>query len=310
MPKFDEKALRLPERVEFLKQDRQLKFNFLGPNDMATALRSLTDETAPLLRLDDAAVGYSDASPPVLQHLTLALTPKSRVAVVGANGSGKSTLLKLLLGELPPAGLPESRWVHHNLRVAHISQHHLDELDDHAEESAARYLMARLGITDATARGALGRCGMSGSIVTGPIGRLSGGQKARLVFAAATWSRPHLLVCDEPTNHLVRGSCRCVCGPPPCSDAVRVCLLLLSVQDWDSVDALSLALEEYRGAVVVVSHSTEFMQAVCKELWEVADGNVRVNKGSFDDALGTYVGRIQRKFARRAKRGKKGSSHM
>merc|ERR1711972_70105 len=197
-----------------------------------------------LLELDGASFTIAAVSRTILKNVNLALEPQSRVAVVGTNGAGKTTLLRWLEGEQWPNN---KAYRHPKLKVAHVSQHHLEALEEHLGEPGQdpnttlsnvakdELLFAYL------ASFGLGRLGKQ------KIGTLSGGQKARLAFSAQVWYRPHLLLLDEPTNHL----------------------------DIEALDALADALKAFQGAAVIVSHNQAFLSDVCSELWIVEAGVVR-----------------------------------
>jgi ATP-binding cassette subfamily F protein 3 len=172
--------------------------------------------------------------------------------LLGPNGAGKSTLIKLLVGELQPStGKLE---VTPDIRIGYFAQHQLENLD-----SAATPLqhLERIAPQETTLalRTFLGRFGLAGNSEDRPVSSFSGGEKSRLALALLAWQKPHLLLLDEPTNHL----------------------------DLDMRDALTLALEEYTGAVVVVSHDRSLIRAVADELWLVADGEAKLFDGDLED---------------------------
>ena len=174
------------------------------------------------------------------------------MGLVGPNGAGKSTLIKLLVGELAPtSGKLE---ITPDIRIGYFAQHQLENLD-----SAATPLqhMERLAPkeTALTLRTFLGRFGLAGNDEDRPVASFSGGEKSRLALALLAWQKPHLLLLDEPTNHL----------------------------DLDMRDALTIALEEYTGAVVLVSHDRSLIRAVADELWLVADGAAKLFDGDLED---------------------------
>ena len=209
----------------------------------------------PLLTLRDAALGYGDTA--VLQGVSLQLAPGDRVGLLGANGAGKSTLVRVLAGELDPIGgacLAAER-----LEVGYFAQHQLEQLDPAASP------LAHLQRLDAKAseqrlRDFLGGFGFPGERATTPVAPLSGGEKARLVLALLTWRAPGLLLLDEPTNHL----------------------------DLDMRAALTLALQDYRGALVLVSHDRHLLATTVDSYWLVADGMVM----PFDGDLADYRQRL------------------
>ena len=203
-----------------------------------------------LLRAEGMGFAYGDKT--LFQNVDLALRAGARIALLGPNGAGKSTLIKLLVGELQPtAGTLE---ITPDIRIGYFAQHQLENLD-----SAATPLkhMERVAPKETTLalRTFLGRFGLAGDSEDRPVASFSGGEKSRLALALLAWQKPHLLLLDEPTNHL----------------------------DLDMRDALTLALEEYTGAVVVVSHDRSLIRAVADELWLIADGEAKLFDGDLDD---------------------------
>ena len=205
----------------------------------------------PIANFENAAVGYDGK--PVLQRLNLRLDPDDRIALIGANGNGKSTFVRLLAGRLAPMG---GRVVRSSkLRVGYFAQHQAEELDMKATpliEMARR----RKRDTDQQLRSHLGRFGFSQTRAETCIANLSGGEKARLLFALMCADRPQLLLLDEPTNHL----------------------------DISSREALVQAINEFAGAVVIVSHDPHVIELTADRLWLVADGTVT----PFDGDMDTY----------------------
>lgn len=203
-----------------------------------------------LMRAREMGFGYGEKT--LFNKVELMLRAGARIALLGPNGAGKSTLIKLLVGELQPSsGKLE---VTPEIRVGYFAQHQLENLD-----SAATPLqhMERVAPQETTLalRTFLGRFGLAGNSEDRPVSSFSGGEKSRLALALLAWQKPHLLLLDEPTNHL----------------------------DLDMRDALTLALEEYAGAVVVVSHDRSLIRAVADELWLVADGEAKLFAGDLDD---------------------------
>ncbi len=203
-----------------------------------------------LLRAEKMGFGYGDRK--LFSNIELVLRAGARIALLGPNGAGKSTLIKLLVGELQPTtGKLEFT---PDIRIGYFAQHQLENLD-----SAATPLqhMERLAPkeTALTLRSFLGRFGLAGDSEDRPVATFSGGEKSRLALALLAWQKPHLLLLDEPTNHL----------------------------DLDMRDALTIALEEYTGAVVLVSHDRSLIRAVADELWLVADGEANLFDGDLED---------------------------
>ncbi len=205
----------------------------------------------PIIALDDAAVGY-EPDRPVLRGLTLRIDAEDRIALLGANGNGKSTLAKLVAGRLVPTS---GRVVRADkLRVGYFAQHQLDELNEAASVyDHVRALMPAAG--EAAVRTKAGTLGFSEAAADTVVGKLSGGEKARLLLGLATFNGPHLVLLDEPTNHL----------------------------DIDSRAALIDAINDYPGAVILISHDRHLLDACAEQLWLVADGAVVPFDGDLDD---------------------------
>jgi ATP-binding cassette subfamily F protein 3 len=205
----------------------------------------------PLIALDRVAVGYVPEKP-VLSHLTLRIDSDDRIALLGSNGNGKSTLAKLISGRLAPMSGEMTRA--RKVVVGYFAQHQLDELE--AERTALQTLLAHRPRLDETrARAQLGGFGFSGEKAGTPIAQLSGGERARLLLAIATLDKPNLLILDEPTNHL----------------------------DIDAREELLTALNDYEGAVVIISHDRRLIEACADRLLLVADGRVTPFDGDIED---------------------------
>ena len=205
----------------------------------------------PLIALDRVSVGYEPGRP-VLSYLSLRIDSDDRIALLGANGNGKSTLAKVLSGRLAPMSgeLTRARKV----IVGYFAQHQLDELD--ANRTALQTLWAhRPKLDETTARTRLGGFGFSGEKADTPIAQLSGGERARLLLAIATLDRPNLLILDEPTNHL----------------------------DIDAREELLTALNDYEGAVLLISHDRRLIEACADRLLLVAQGRAVPFEGDLED---------------------------
>jgi ATP-binding cassette subfamily F protein 3 len=220
--------------------------------ETATEIRFPAPEPAspPLLVLEGVNAGYAPGAP-VLSGIDLQIDPDDRIALLGANGNGKSTLARLLSGRLAP--LNGTRRGHRRLRVGYFAQHQLEELEarDTPLSSLARLLP---DATNEVLRTRLGGFGFSVDKAETAIGDLSGGEKSRLLLAFATVSAPQLLVLDEPTNHL----------------------------DIDAREMLIRAINEYVGAVVLISHDARLVNLCADRLWLVANGTVRVYDGTLE----------------------------
>ena len=204
----------------------------------------------PLLTLEDAAAGYDARA--VLAGIKLSLAAGARIGLLGRNGAGKSTLIKLLAGELAP--LEGTRHEGKGLAIGYFAQHQIDVL--RPDESPLRHL-ARLDprAREQDLRDFLGGFDFRGDMALDPVAPFSGGEKARLALALLVWQRPNLLLLDEPTNHL----------------------------DLEMRFALTLALQEYEGAIVLVSHDRHLLRTTADSLWLVANGGVQPFDGDLDD---------------------------
>ncbi len=217
------------------------RFSFPEPEELSP----------PIVRVENGVVGYDDTA--ILSHLDLRIDQDDRIALLGQNGEGKSTLSKLISGRLDPMA---GRIVTSNkLRIGYFAQHQVDEL--FIDETPLDHIRRmRPNKTPAQLRAILGGFGIGAEQADTLVGRLSGGQKARLSLLLATLDAPHLLILDEPTNHL----------------------------DIESREALVEALTAYSGAVVLVSHDMHLLSLVADRLWLVKDGHVT----SYEDDLETY----------------------
>jgi len=204
----------------------------------------------PLLVVNDGAAGYGEKR--VLSDIQLTLRPGQRLALLGRNGAGKSTLVKLLAGAIHP--MSGERVEGKGLAIGYFAQHQLEQL--RPDESPLQHLI-RLNsrVREQELRTYLGSFDFRGDMATSPCGRFSGGEKSRLALAILIWQKPNLLLLDEPTNHL----------------------------DLEMREALNLALQEYEGGVVLVSHDRHLLRTTADELWLVADGQVRAFDGDLDD---------------------------
>ncbi|RTM09729.1 MAG: ABC transporter ATP-binding protein [Bradyrhizobiaceae bacterium] len=205
----------------------------------------------PIIAVDNASVGYDPASP-VLNRVTLRIDNDDRIALLGANGNGKSTLVKLLAGRLAPFSGKVTRA--DKLSIAYFAQHQLDELNEDA--SAYDHVRKLMGdAPEAKVRARAGAIGFSGKAADTKAGKLSGGEKARLLLGLATFFGPNMIILDEPTNHL----------------------------DIDSRGALAEAINEFPGAVIMVSHDRYLIEACADRLWIVADRTVTNYDGDLDE---------------------------
>ena len=207
--------------------------------------------TSPLIVMDEASVGYQGIA--LIKRIRLQITPDSRIGLLGMNGAGKSTVIKGLVGELPI--LSGTRKVADSLVLGYFNQHQMDALDG---EATPMLMLQRLAgkTSDAELRAFLGSFDFRGDRIETPSKLFSGGERARLTLALIVWQRPNVLVLDEPTNHL----------------------------DLEMRQALSFALQEFAGAVILVSHDREMIATVCDELYLVHDGQCEI----FDNDIAYY----------------------
>jgi ATP-binding cassette subfamily F protein 3 len=204
----------------------------------------------PLLALDRVVAGYGER--PVLSHMELRIDPDDRIALLGANGNGKSTFAKLISSRLKPMDgtITKAR----RLRIGYFAQHQLDEMPSGL--TPVQQLMRLIpNLREQEARNRLGAAGFPESKADTSIGNLSGGERARLLIMIAALDAPHLLILDEPTNHL----------------------------DIDSREGLVMALNEYPGAVVIISHDPHLIETCADTLWLVSNGRVTPFDGDMDD---------------------------
>ncbi|MDF1726670.1 MAG: ABC-F family ATP-binding cassette domain-containing protein [Sulfitobacter sp.] len=236
--------LKMIEKMDMIASPEQAAkrvFTFPEPEELSP----------PIISIEGGAVGYTDT--PVLQRLNLRIDQDDRIALLGKNGQGKSTLAKLLSERLV---LMSGKEVKANkLRVGFFAQHQVDELDI-KETPLQHMLRARPGILQTKLRAQLAGFGLGPEQAETEVGRLSGGQKARLSLLLATLDAPHLLILDEPTNHL----------------------------DIESREALVEALTAYTGAVILVSHDMHLLSMVADRLWLVSGGTVK----PYEDDLESY----------------------
>ncbi len=205
----------------------------------------------PIIALDNIAVGY-EPDTPVLNRVTLRIDTDDRIALLGANGNGKSTLVKLIANKLAPFSGKVTRA--DKLSVGYFAQHQVDELD--SEGSTYDHLRQLMGDTpESKIRARAGAIGFSGKAADTLVKNLSGGEKARLLLGLATFHAPNMIILDEPTNHL----------------------------DIDSRAALAEAINDFEGAVIMVSHDRYLIEACAERLWIVADRTVTSYDGDLED---------------------------
>lgn len=242
------KAVQAQSRVKMLEKLTPIA----APEEMAKAVFTFPapeELSPPIINIDGASVGYD--GPPVLRNLSLRIDQDDRIALLGRNGEGKSTLSKLLAGKLATMGGTITR--SSKLRIGYFAQHQVDEL--YLDETPLQHLQrVRPGEHQSKLRARLAGFGLGADQADTRVGRLSGGQKARLSLLLATIDAPHLLILDEPTNHL----------------------------DIESREALVHALTEYAGAVILVSHDMHLLGLVADRLWLVKGGAVAPYAGDLE----------------------------
>ena len=243
--RFRAKASKAKQAQSRIKMLEKMEPIAAGVENSVAAFDFPTPEelSPPILRLEDTSVGYDGL--PILRDLNLRIDQSDRIALLGANGQGKSTLSKLLADRLIPldGNLVRSS----KLKIGYFAQHQVDEL--HLDETPLQHITREFpGETPSKLRSRLARGGIGPEQALTEVGRLSGGQKARLSLLLATIEAPHLLILDEPTNHL----------------------------DIESRESLVFALAAYEGAVILVSHDPHLVNAVADTLWLVKDGQVNV----------------------------------
>ena len=243
------KAKQAQSRVKMLE-----RMELIAPahvdNPFHFSFRAPESLPNPLLKMEKVSAGYGDRV--ILDSIKLNLVPGSRIGLLGRNGAGKSTLIKMLAGELAP--LHGEIGLAKGIKLGYFAQHQLEFL--RADESPLQHL-ARMApqVLEQQLRDYLGGFGFQGDKVTEETKRFSGGEKARLVLALIVWQRPNLLLLDEPTNHL----------------------------DLDMRQALTEALIEFEGALVVVSHDRHLLRSTTDDLYLVHDAKVEPFDGDLED---------------------------
>ncbi|CAN6578856.1 unnamed protein product [Malus baccata var. baccata] len=236
------KALDRLGHVDEIVNDPDYKFEFPTPDDRPGP---------PIISFSDASFGYP-GGPVLFRNLNFGIDLDSRIAMVGPNGIGKSTILKLIAGELQPISGTVFRSA--KVRIAVFSQHHVDGLD--LSSNPLLYMMRCFpGVPEQKLRSHLGSLGVSGNLALQPMYTLSGGQKSRVAFAKITFKKPHIILLDEPSNHL----------------------------DLDAVEALIQGLVLFQGGILMVSHDEHLISGSVDELWVVSEGRIQPFHGSFED---------------------------
>ncbi len=243
------KALARMQPIAAMAEDPTLSFDFPSPDELKP----------PLVTLDLASVGYT-AGKPILQRLNLRIDPDDRIALLGRNGNGKTTLARLLAAQLTP--MDGAMSASGKMRVGYFTQYQVEELD--GDDTPLEHMTQQMkGATPGAVRAQLGRFGFSGAKATTKVGKLSGGERARLALALITRDAPHMLILDEPTNHL----------------------------DVDAREALVQALNEYEGTVVLVSHDRHMLELTADRLVLVDNGTATEFSGTIEDYTDFILGK-------------------
>ena len=243
------KAKQAQSRIRQLERMTEIS-PMMADNPFSFQFYEPSHMSSPLIELTNADIGYGDT--PLLRDVSVQVTPDTRLGLLGMNGAGKSTLIKALVGDLPL--ISGNYKVSDTLKLGYFNQHQMDSLDATA---TPMIMMRRLAgkTSDAELRSFLGSFDFRGERIDTACELFSGGERARLTLALIVWQRPNVLVLDEPTNHL----------------------------DLQMRQALTMALQGFAGAVVLVSHDRELIANVCDELYLVHDGQVDEFDGDIQD---------------------------
>lgn len=249
---------KMPE-LTLPENEAQTKFDFPIPEEVAS----------PMINMEDVSVGYDGKE--VLRKLNLSIVENDRIALLGANGNGKSTFAKLLSERLQPMKGEIRRTP--KLKVGYFAQHQAEELP--LNQTPTEYMAGIMppALTETQIRAFLGRFGLTQEKSQTKIELMSGGEKARLLFASISYQAPNLLILDEPTNHL----------------------------DMAAREALAEALNEYRGAVVLIAHDLYLIDAVADDLWLVHGGTCRPYDGDMEDYKKLLLTNKENKQEKKAK---------
>jgi len=251
--RFKASAAKAAQAQSRMKALAKMAITDVPPDEHVAPIRipQATEASPPLITMDRASVGY-EAGKPILTNMSFRFDPADRVALLGKNGNGKSTMAKLLAGKLQAMGgefTPARKLV-----VGYFAQHQAEELDTSVTPIVTLQRM-RPKLALEQVRGQLGGFGFAQDKQNTAVGKLSGGERARLMLALATLDKPNLLILDEPTNHL----------------------------DIDARNELLTALNDFDGAVILVSHDRRLVEATADRLLLVADGKVTPFEGDLDD---------------------------
>ena len=266
-----EEYVRLAQKVESEVDDLVAAIKFPDP-----VWPPGISENDPIIIMDRFTFDYSDqAESPLLRNTTLELHRGSKVALVGANGMGKSTVVKLVGQEMNAQDYYHQGrlWHHPNIRIGYIDQYSVENLEEFAHQTVLDYAKERFESAKASkdiiskasgnVRQYLGAFGLGGHHALQLIGQLSGGERMRLCFATVMADAPHVILGDESTNHI----------------------------DFETLESMSLALNEYKGTILMVSHNQGFLSGFCNELWVLENRTIAVNHRdteSFDELFTEY----------------------
>jgi ATP-binding cassette subfamily F protein 3 len=267
------KAKQAQSRIKQLERMQELSAAHVD-TPFTFSFREPSKMSSPLLELEQADIGYGDTL--IVTNVNLQITPTSRIGLLGMNGAGKSTLIKSLVGDLKL--MQGHRKDSELLNIGYFAQHQMDALDGNASPMLQLARIADKKISEASLRSFLGSFGFSGERMDTPSESFSGGERARLALALIVWQRPNVLILDEPTNHL----------------------------DLDMRHALTMALTDFEGAVVLVSHERQLVASVCDELVLVHGGQSR----EFDGDLTAYADWLRQARIEMIKTGQKPSAPL
>ncbi|MBJ7578217.1 ABC-F family ATP-binding cassette domain-containing protein [Devosia sp. MC532] len=245
------KAKQAQARVKMIEKLRPPEAMFDEHSSPFTFQQPKIDLPTPMITLDRVSTGYGDKV--ILRNITQRIDPDARIALIGVNGNGKSTFAKLLAGEIPV--IDGAMKMHKKLEIAHFAQHQMDKLKP--EWTPLEHVVDLTPYdTEAKRRSRLAQMGLTTSRMDTKAKHLSGGERARLLMGLITFGGPSMMILDEPTNHL----------------------------DIDSRDALVHALNDYQGAVFIISHDRHLIEATCDTLWIAENGTIR----ELDEDLDSY----------------------
>ncbi len=255
------KALERMEKIAPVLADADFQFEFKEPFSLPNPMLSMSEASFGYPVADDATPGTGPTV--IVRNVNRSVLAGQRIGILGANGQGKSTVVKTIAGALQPIageiitgkGLNIGYFSQQELDVLHLNDNPLEHMIRLARDTPAAVRPSAMDCREQGLRNFLGTFNFSGDMVKQTVGSMSGGEKARLVLCMIVWQRPNLLLLDEPTNHL----------------------------DLATREALSVALNEFEGSVMLVSHDRALLRSVCDEFWMVSRGGVKDFAGDLDD---------------------------